>query len=181
MAAFSAKLLICASLMATVSASHASEQLELGREFLNQEPGRKTKRVVVLTGIHSIDELDALKQSIDDIIMYIRLFGLSKYTHDKKIINSSPRQHPRFIEYTHISLRDGMEIIPHSNMLADRIGDWRVVDRFDISFTVDFAGWSLMNSFPPGSKPIPPGSFRMHGHPGGCNGHWCLGAIERLK
>jgi hypothetical protein len=106
---------------------------------------------------------------------------MSKYIRNGVLANASPRSHPTFIKYTTSDVRRTMTIEPNSSLLVKRISNWDVIDKFQISFDIDFDGNKVLVNYPPGSKPIAPSSYRMHGHPGGCGGHWCLGAIERLQ
>lgn len=117
--------------------------------FLKEEPYRKTKQLVQLTGVKSEAEYAVVKQSMNEVVRFVRLFGISGSNLGNAVISGTSPERMAEIKaakvtwraYENLSTpkgRDSMPIEPASGHMVRSMGDWEVESDTALSVRVDF-------------------------------------------
>ena len=117
--------------------------------FLKEGPNRKTKQVVALSGVKSDAELRVVREAMEEIITFVRLFGLTgsdmgdvvpkgMTAEEVARIKASPVANRTFQNMTTAQGRNAMPIAVASGHLAFSIDQWAVESDSALSVRVDF-------------------------------------------
>jgi hypothetical protein len=130
------------------SASEASA-FKPDRGFLKDDPFRKTKQVVQLTGVKSEAELAIVRNAINDVVGFVRLFGITgSNLGNAKLANTTPEQlaeikaaRVTWDAFARMSTQQGrqsMPIEPASGHMATAMDAWVVESDSVLSVRTDF-------------------------------------------
>ncbi|NBQ90376.1 MAG: hypothetical protein EBS47_02165 [Betaproteobacteria bacterium] len=117
--------------------------------FLKEEPYRKTKQVVKLTGVKSEAELITVRDAINDVVGFVRLFGITgSNLGNARISGTSPEQTAEikaarvswraFEEQSTPKGRQSMPIEPASGHMVMAMDEWAVESDSALSVRTDF-------------------------------------------
>jgi hypothetical protein len=117
--------------------------------FLKDEPFRKTKQVVQLTGVKSEAEWATVRGAINDVVGFVRLFGITGSNVGRATITgSSPEQMAEiraarvtwkaFEDQSTAKGRSAMPLEPASGHMAMALDRWEVDSDAALSVRVDF-------------------------------------------
>lgn len=132
--------------------------------FLKEGPNRKTKQAVALSGVKSEAELRVVREAMEEIITFVRLFGLTgsdmgdvipkgMTAEDVARIKASPVANRTFQNMSTPQGRSGMPISVASGHLAYAIDQWAVESDAALTVRVDFRQPFL--EFKPVQNPVP--------------------------
>ena len=132
--------------------------------FLKEGPNRKTKQVVALSGVKSDAELRVVREAMEEIITFVRLFGLTgsdmgdvvpkgMTAEDVARIKASPVANRTFQNMSTAQGRNAMPIGVASGHLAYAIDQWAVESDSALVVRVDFRQPFL--EFKPVQNPVP--------------------------
>lgn len=148
----------------TATAPTAAKPYVPDARFLREGPNRKTKQVVVLSGVQSEAERLVVKDAMEDIITFVRLFGLTgsdmgdvvpkgMTAEEVAKIKASPVAHRTFQNMTTPQGRSAMPIPVASGHLAFSIDQWVVESDSALTVRVDFR--QPFYEFKPVQNPVP--------------------------
>ena len=119
------------------------------RGFLKDDPFRKTKQVVQLTGVKSEAELVIVRGAINDVVGFVRLFGITgSNLGNAKLANTTPEQladikaarvtWEAFARMSTPQGRQSMPIEPASGYMTMAMDSWEVESNAALSVRTDF-------------------------------------------
>lgn len=146
------------------AASPAVAAYQPDARFLKEGPNRKTKQAVSLSGVKSDAELRVVREATDEIITFVRLFGLTgsdmgdvvpkgMTAEEVARIKASPVANRTFQNMTTAQGRNAMPIAVASGHLAFSIDQWAVESDSALSVRVDFR--QPFYEFKPVQNPVP--------------------------
>ncbi len=117
--------------------------------FLKSDPYRKTKQVVKLTGVKSEAELETVRGAINDVVGFVRLFGITGSNLGNAVITGSSPEQMAEIKAARVTWRafeamstaqgrQSMPIEPASGYMTMAMGDWSVESDRVLSVLTDF-------------------------------------------
>ncbi|MEY2592926.1 MAG: hypothetical protein RI972_615 [Pseudomonadota bacterium] len=117
--------------------------------FLKEEPFRKTKQLVKLSGVKSDAELATVRSAINDVVGFVRLFGITgSNVGSATITGTSPEQMAEiraarvtwkaFEDQSTPKGRQSMPLEPASGHMAMALDTWVVESETALSLRVDF-------------------------------------------
>lgn len=120
-----------------------------GAKFLDEEPHRKTKQRVVLSGVGSQAELSTVGRAINDVLGCIRLFGITGSNLGQSVPAGVSPERLAEIKAARVTWqafeamstppgRAAMPLPPASGHMAHAIDQWRVESETALSVRVDF-------------------------------------------
>jgi hypothetical protein len=117
--------------------------------FLREEPYRKTKQVVRLSGVKSEAELAIVKAAMNDVVRFVRLFGVTGSNLGDAVIPGTPPERMAEIKAARVTWRAfeaqstpagraAMPIEPASGHMVVAMDDWLVESQSALSVRTDF-------------------------------------------
>jgi hypothetical protein len=117
--------------------------------FLRDDPYRKTKQAVRLSGVKSEAELAIIKIAINDVVRFVRLFGISGSNLGDAVIPGTPPERMAEIKAARVTWRAfeaqstpagraAMPIEPASGHMVVAMDDWLVESETALSVRTDF-------------------------------------------
>lgn len=117
--------------------------------FLKDDPYRKTKQVVKLTGLKSEAELAVLKAAINDVVGFVRLFGITGSNLGNAMIPGGTPEKMAELKAARVTWeafarmstprgRDAMPLEPASGHMVVDMDQWMVESDTALSVRVDF-------------------------------------------
>ena len=172
-------ILMTAFLLPTTSQSFAAEKTYIpSRKFLEIDPYRKSKARVELSGIENDQELEVVKDAINDVLRFIRLFGLGNKLPDGSIVMKNTREHPAFQILSTAQGREQLNIDPASRRHDERTFNWNIKSNNQLSVDVILKHTPLSDG--PAESPNER-IYRFTFVKGLCDANWCLNEAQQLK
>jgi len=130
-------------------ATQASSQFTPDARFLKDDPFRKTKQVVQLTGVKSEAELATVKGAINDIIGFVRLFGITGSNLGSAMVSGSTPEQTAEIKAARVTWdafsrmstpkgRQSMPIEPASGHMVVAMDQWMLEPEGALTVRADF-------------------------------------------
>lgn len=142
-------LLLCGGLAGAHAAQAAPGGFQPDAAFLKQDPDRKTKQLVQLTGLRSAEDQAVVQSAINDVIGFVRLFGVAGSNLGQAVIPGSTPERMAQIKAASKTWRAfearstpggraAMPIEPASGHILHSMADWRVESDAALSVVADF-------------------------------------------
>lgn len=159
------------------SADLASSPYQPDRGFLKNDPYKKSKSRVELSGVKNESELMVVKEAINDVLQLIRLFGLGNILPDGRIILENTRTHPTFLRLTTEQGRREIDIEPASTRHDKKTYNWNIIsdDKLEVDVIFKHQPLSLGPSEVPDEK-----TYRLGFIKNQCGAKWCLNEAKRI-
>lgn len=117
--------------------------------FLRDEPFRKTKQLVRLTGVKSEAELATVRGAINDVVGFVRLFGITGSNVGSAVVSGTTPEQMAEIRAARVTWqafedqstpkgRQSMPLEPASGHMAMALDRWEVESDTALSVRVDF-------------------------------------------
>ena len=117
--------------------------------FLKDDPYRKTKQVVRLSGVKSEAELATVRGAINDVVRFVRLFGITGSNLGNATISNTPPEEIAKIKAARVTWnafenmstpkgRQSMPIEPASGHMTMAMDEWVVESDSALSVRTDF-------------------------------------------
>lgn len=159
-------------------AESLSSPYQPDRGFLKNDPYKKSKSRVELSGVKNESELMVVKEAINDILQLIRLFGLGNKLPDGRIIMENTRTHPAFIKLTTERGRREIDIEPASTRHDKKTYNWNIISNDKLEVDVIFKHQPLSL----GSPEVPAErTYRLGFIKNQCDAKWCLNEAKRIN
>jgi len=172
-------ILMTAFLLLITSQSFAAENTYIpSRKFLEIDPYRKSKARVELSGIKNDQELEVVKDAINDVLRFIRLFGLGNKLPDGSIVMKNTREHPAFQMLSTAQGKEQLNIDPASTRIDQKTFNWNIKSNNQLSVDVILKHTPLSDG--PAESPNER-IYRFTFVKGLCDAKWCLNEAEQLK
>lgn len=171
-------MLVVRSFLSSAFANEADNSYRPNDDFLKQDPYKKSKARVDLIGVKNDHELKIVQSSINDILRFIRLFGLSNKNLDGSIILENTRKHPAFLMLTTERGRRELDIDPASSRIEQKVYNWAVESDRQLSVDV------LLIHQPLWRGPTETPSERIYRFKfvkNQCEATWCLNEVKRIE
>ena len=145
--------------------------------FLKNEPYRKSKARVELSGIKNDFELKIVEDSLNDVLRLVRLFGMGNKLPNGKVISKNTRLHPAFLLLTTERARNQIDIDPASNHIDQKIFNWNVESNTKFTVYVIFKHQPLSSGLAeyPDTR-----IYEFEFLKNQCGAKWCLNQAKKI-
>lgn len=158
-------------------AEAAENSYKPDRAFLRNDPFKKSKARVELNGIHSEFELAVVRDSINDVLQLIRVFGLGNKLPNGQIISENTRLNPIFLKLTTVQGRMEIDIDPASTWVDKKTFNWNIIsdEKFEVDVVFKHLPLSLGQAESPDER-----TYRFGFVKNKCGANWCLNTAKKI-